>query len=308
MKGELWWDRAAIQEELWARYGRELGLNLDSPFYSIWDPARAGRRAYDVPLLFANSLNVDDGLKGICAPVELDKADFPGMVVIGERVQAMSADAHSGGDSLQTLSLITGAFLSARFPYISPSGKIGAAYHFIDGGLTDNSGAGTSAAIFFALSRAITIELEQGKDTAYVSLLRKLRFYFVSISNSATTTLQVPPPDARRIVNNRFEPFNPVVGIINSGTNGNAMEADSALRSRFAGNPMYAALYGGYFSVWPNVFCINSGTDSAYCPLAPLGWQISQPSLKRLEGSFEVDKLRGNPEGVLEMLGVEGLR
>src|SRR5581483_8384888 len=43
LKGSLWKDRAAIQEELWARYGRqELGLHLDSEFNAIWDPARAG--------------------------------------------------------------------------------------------------------------------------------------------------------------------------------------------------------------------------------------------------------------------------
>ena len=89
---------------------------------------------------------------------------------------------------------------------------------------------------------------------------------------------------------------------------GNALEADSLLRSRFKDNPLFSSLYGGYFSVWPNTFCINAGTDSAYCPLAPLGWQISVPSLRRLEGSFTIDKLGQNPEGVLRILQVEGLR
>jgi len=309
MKGELWRDRAAIQEELWARYGREeLGLNLDSEFHLLWDPARMGRRAYDIPLLFSNTLNVDNGLKGICAPVSLDAADFPQVISVGDRVRALNAGARGGGDVPLSISLITGAFLSARFPYISPSGKMGPAYHFMDGGGKDNSGAGTSAQIFFALSRAMEGELAQGRDSGYVSLLKKVRIYFVSISNSATTTLRVPPSDDRRVVKNRFEPLNPVVGIINSGINGNAMEADSALRSRFGGNPLFASLYGGYFSVWPNTFCINSGTDSAYCPLAPLGWQISRPSLRRLEGNFEGAKLAGNPEGVMALLRVEGLR
>ncbi|HVU98334.1 MAG TPA: hypothetical protein VHE34_24085 [Puia sp.] len=309
LNGTLWWDRAAIQEELWARYGRqELGLNLDSEFHAIWDPTRMGRQAYDIPLLFSNTLNVDNGLKGICAPVSLDFADFPEVIQVGDRVRALNANARAGGEPPMSISLITGAFLSARFPYISPSGKMGPAYHFMDGGGKDNSGAGTSAQIFFALSRAMEVELAQGRDSSYVSLLRKLKIYFVSISNSATTTLRVPPPDDRRVVKNRLEPLNPVVGIINSGINGNAMEADSALRSRFAGNPLFASLYGGYFSVWPNTFCINSGTDSAYCPLAPLGWQISRPSLRRLEGNFEGARLAANPEGVFSLLRVPGLR
>ncbi|HLZ88201.1 MAG TPA: hypothetical protein VKQ52_13195, partial [Puia sp.] len=173
-----------------------------------------------------------------------------------------------------------------------------------DGGGKDNSGAGTSAAIFFALSRYIGEELAAGRDRGYDSLLRKLRIYFVSISNSATSTLHIPPADDRRVVHNRFEPLNPVVGIMNSGVNGNAMEADSALRCRFRGNPMFGSLYGGYFSVWPNTFCINAGTDSAYCPLAPLGWQISLPSLRRLEVNFTPEKIGGNPEGIPKILGV----
>ena len=305
LNGTLWPDRAAIQEELWARYGRkELGLNLDSEFNSIWDPARSGKLAYDVPLLFSNTLNVDDGLKGICAPVTLDFADFPEDIQIRDRINSLNANHRKNEDSLQSISLVTGAFLSARFPYISPSGKMGPGYHFMDGGGKDNSGAGTSAGIFFALSRYIGAERARSTDSVYSSLLSKLRFYFVSISNSATTTLHLPPSDDRMVVRNPFEPLNPIVGIINGGVTGNAMQADSALRSRFTGNPVFAGLYGGYFSVWPNTFCINPGTDSSYCPLAPLGWQISVPSLKRLEASFTIDKLGENPEGVLKILNV----
>ncbi|GGB00163.1 hypothetical protein [Puia dinghuensis] len=305
MNGVLWSDRAAIQEELWARYGRkDMGLNLDSEFNAIWDPARAGRNAYDVPLLFANTLNVDDGLKGICAPVTLEVADFPQTIQVRDLLHSPGAGARKGGDAPESISLMTGAFLSARFPYISPSGKMGPAYHFIDGGLKDNSAASTSAGIFFALARYIAITLAEKQDAGYDSLLGKIRIYFVSISNTATSTLQLPPANNRQVVHNPFEPLNPIVGIMNSACNGSAMEADSVLRSRFAGNPVFAGLYGGYFSVWPNTFCINAGTDSAYCPLAPLGWQISLPSLKRLEAGFAYDKLRENPEGILRILNV----
>jgi hypothetical protein len=259
-------------------------------------------------LLFSNTLNVDDGRKGVCAPVTLDPADFPQVIQVRDRVNALNACAREGEDSSQSISLITGAFLSARFPYISPSGKMGPDFHFMDGGGKDNSGAGTSAGIFFALSRYIGNELAHGRDSGYTALLHKLRIYFVSISNSATTSLRVTPPDDRRVVHNRLELLNPVVGIMNSGVNGNAIEADSALRTRFAGNPLFSSLYGGYYAVWPNTFCINEGTDSAYCPLAPLGWQISRPSLRRLEAGFRIEKLRENPEGVMKLLNVRGLK
>ena len=319
MNGVLWPDRAAIQEELWARYARkDMGLSLDSEFNSIWDPARAGRTAYDVPLLFANTLNVDDGLKGIYAPVTLEVADFPQTIQVRELLHSMDASsrreesaARRGKDATrnaeegpESISLITGAFLSARFPYISPSGKMGPGYHFIDGGLKDNSAASTSAGIFFALARYIATTLAAKQDAGYDSLLGKIRIYFVSISNTATSTLQLSSLNNRQVVHNPFEPLNPIVGIMNSAFNGSAMEADSVLRSRFAGNPVFAGLYGGYFSVWPNTFCINAGTDSAYCPLAPLGWQISLPSLRRLEAGFTPERLQENPEGILRILSV----
>jgi len=308
LKLPLWDDRAAIQDELWTRYGRELGVHLDCEFNSLWDPRMTGPLAYDIPLLFANTLNIDDGVKGICAPVTLDPVDFKETISVRDRIDTLNASAPQGEDTQMSISLITGAFLSARFPYISPTGKMGPNFHFLDGGGKDNSGASTSAALFFALSRYIREEMDTSKNAGYVRLLKQLRLYFVSISNSATSTLNIPPPDDKRKVVNRFEPLNPLVGIINSGINGNAMEADSALRSRFKRNPYFASVYGGYFSVWPNTFCINKGTDSAYCPLAPLGWQISEPSLKRMVTNFTLDSLARNPEGILKILRVEGLR
>jgi len=48
--------------------------------------------AYDVPLLFSNTLNVDDGLKGICAPVTLDFADFPEDIQIRDRINSLNAN------------------------------------------------------------------------------------------------------------------------------------------------------------------------------------------------------------------------
>jgi len=131
--------------------------------------------AYDVPLLFSNTLNVDDGLKGICAPVTLDFADFPEDIQIRDRINSLNANHRKNEDSLQSISLVTGAFLSARFPFISPSGKMGPGHHFMDGGGKDNSGRGRSAGIFFALSRYIGAERARPADSAYASLLGKLR-------------------------------------------------------------------------------------------------------------------------------------
>ena len=297
----LWRDRSAIQEDLWARYGNDsLHLSLDREFNSLWDTSRNNPSRYEIPLLFSNTLNVDDGNKGICAPVDLSHRDFPATIFIRERIDSLNA--HRGGkeDSLQSISLITGAFLSARFPYISPSGKMGAGYHFMDGGAKDNSGASTSECILLALSRWATKTAQT--DTVVRRLMSKVHFYFVSISNNPRASLD-EQPDPRQLVSNRWEPISPIVGIINSGIDGNATAADSTLRFRYSG-PAFAgdSMRAGYCAVWPTATCIDDGSSQPYCPLLPLGWQISAPSLIRLNTCFTPGNIVCNPVGICKIM------
>jgi hypothetical protein len=299
----LWRDRSAIQEALWARYGRgSLNLALDAEFNSLWDTSRANPSQYEIPLLFSNTLNVDDGNKGICAPVDLSHRDFPATVFIRERIDALNAHRGGKADSLQSISLITGAFLSARFPYISPSGKMGPGYHFMDGGAKDNSGASTSECIFLALSRWAMQTAQT--DTLVRRLMRNVHFYFVSISNNPRASLD-EQPDPRLLVSNRWEPISPVVGIINSGIDGNATAADSILRFRYSG-PAFPgdSMRADYCAIWPMATCIDDGGSHAYCPLLPLGWQISEPSLTRLNTCFTPGNIVCNPVGICMIMKV----
>jgi hypothetical protein len=299
----LWRDRSAIQEDLWARYGREsLKLPLDTEFNSLWDTSRANPMRYEIPLLFSNTLNVDDGNKGICAPVDLSHTDFPATIFIRERIDALNAHRGGAADSLQSISLITGAFLSARFPYISPSGKMGPGYHFMDGGAKDNSGASTSECIFLALSRW-GMQTAQS-DTVVRRLMRKVHFYFVSISNNPRASLD-EVPDPRLLVGNRWEPVSPVVGIINSGIDGNATAADSILRFRYSGQAFAGdSMRADYCAIWPTATCIDDGGSHAYCPLLPLGWQISEPSLMRLSTCFTPGNIICNPVGICKIMTI----
>ncbi len=299
----LWRDRSAIQEALWARYGRDsLHLALDAEFNSLWDTSRGNPSRYEIPLLFSNTLNVDNGNKGICAPVDLSHRDFPATIFIRERIDALNAHRGGKADSLQSISLITGAFLSARFPYISPSGKMGPGYHFIDGGAKDNSGASTSECIFLALSRW-GMQAAQ-TDTVVRRLMRKVHFYFVSISNNPRASLD-EQPDPRLLVSNRWEPISPIVGIINSGIDGNATAADSSLRFRYSG-PAFAgdSMRADYCAIWPTATCIDDGGSHTYCPLLPLGWQISAPSLMRLTTCFTPGNIICNPVGICKIMTI----
>lgn len=284
----LWQDRATIQERIWTDFGRtSLDIPLDNTFDFLWDTSAANPARYEVPLLFSNTLNVDDGLKGIMAPVELSKADFPGTIFIQKRLPAGTC-----------LPLITGAFLSARFPFISPSGKMGAGYHFMDGGGKDNSGASTSEDIFISLARQ---GCHRTDDSLFMQLMKKVRFYFVSITNSPYYN-----PDTRQLVSNRFEPISPIIGIINSGIYGNAMSADNTLQYRYiSDSTQFPGIRTDYSSVWITATCVKEAGGSFYSPVLPLGWQISAPSLERLSRTFDPDMIRSyNPEGLRKILQV----
>lgn len=297
----LWKDRSEIQEDLWEGFGRrELHLDLGQEFNALWDTSTHNRARYEVPLLFSNTLNVDDGLKGICAPVTLLPADFPATIFIRSQIDALNTahlkTAHpKQADSLQSLSLITGAFISARFPFISPNGKMGPGYHFMDGGGKDNSGAATSEAIFLALARlacreqlAVRQKTTDLTDSIFCSLLKKVRFHFVSITNSPYYD-----PDSRTKVSSHFEPVSPLIGIINSGIYGNALEADNALRFRYSSDTIqFQGIHSDYCSVWITGASVPDSKGKLYMPILPLGWQISAPSLQRLRQSFDATKLR----------------
>ena len=313
----LWKDRSEIQENLWEGFARsELHLDLGQAFNALWDTSSLNQARYEVPLLFSNTLNIDDGLKGICAPVTLETADFPGTIFIQPQIDALNTAHPKQADSRQSLSLITGAFLSARFPFISPSGKIGPGYHYMDGGAKDNSGAATSEAIFVALARLACREQSAARqmvatrskasdptDSIFCSLLKKVRFHFVSITNSPYYN-----PDSRTKVSNHFEPISPLVGIINSSIYGNAREADNTLQSRYSTDTLqFRGIHSDYCSVWITGAAVPGINGHPYTPILPLGWQISASSLQRLRQSFDSDKLRSyDPIGIPKILKITG--
>ena len=299
----FWKDRAAIQEDLWAKDAREvLKLPLDTEYNALWDTSAVNPSVFEVPLLFANTLNVDNGCRGICAPVDLDHRDFPGTIFVRERIDYLNRHRSSGEDSLQSISLITGAFLGGRFPYISPSGMMGPGYHFMDAGPKDNSAASTSEDIFLALSKWVMDSTRA--DPQVRRLMHKVHFYFVSISNCSRGLLD-EQPDPRQLVTNRWEPISPIVGIVNSAIIGNAIAADSALRFRYAG-PRFPgdSLRADYCAIWPTATCIVDDLQQRYCPLLPLGWQISAPSLTRIRTCLTPGNIMSNPAGIARIMTI----
>ena len=73
---------------------------------------------------------MQDGNPGVVTNLTLDSATFNNRVDVIKLL-----------DKKVDITLTSASILGARFPYLSPAGRIGRNY-FVDGGYFDNSGAG----------------------------------------------------------------------------------------------------------------------------------------------------------------------
>lgn len=135
-------------EQAWARSGA-VSAGLGQPFLSLFPPAR---RPF-LPALFLVASDVEGGRRWITSSVRVDPNLFadaidtlPGRKLLDDRGTA--------GLEMKALPASAAAGLSARFPYVSPPGTLRfahGAYHLLDGGIVESSGAATAAEILLAL-------------------------------------------------------------------------------------------------------------------------------------------------------------
>ncbi|WP_208094621.1 hypothetical protein [Mucilaginibacter agri] len=244
----LYADRAKVTEEAWEAYGYPSGLAYDTVLRTAWKDKRK-----EVPLFVSNTYDINDGVKAILAPVKLDTMDFPGVLLIQDLIK--NKDIH----------LSSAAFLSARFPFVSPTGKFNEQHHFTDGGTVENSGAETS----LQLIRVFRSVLDTLKKTnpAY----SRVHISILSIPNS------IAPMDSVERTKNLYETSAPLLGILNT-ISGNSIKADIT-------NKYLAGQQGwSYYYVRPNDLKICNGTIH---PVLPLGWQISDFALDMMLASVK---------------------
>jgi predicted acylesterase/phospholipase RssA len=132
-----------------------------------------------LPIIFINTTRMQDGQPGVVSNIDIDS------IAKGNRIDVL--------DSLEPdkdIHLSTCMVMGARFPYVSPAGRIKDQY-FVDGGYFDNSGAG----IVHEMLQEIEL-LRQDSTFVDRAALRKLRFYVLHITNtpfSASPTESVHP-------------------------------------------------------------------------------------------------------------------
>jgi hypothetical protein len=249
-------DRAAVQEDLWQSQLKDYKIEYGHPMSWYWNNPSV--KLYEIPLLFANTYNVDSGLKGITAPVLLNPNHFPGTIFVQNLARRDSG----------VIKLSTGSFLSARFPIVSPTGKFDEEHHFMDGGLKENSGAETSRQVMAVVD---SVWKQLAKDSSLQ--LDDIQFKILSIPNG------VHKIDSIQKAKNLFELTAPLTALENNWI-GNTTTADLI-------NVIDTAEYHYvYLSIQPGNLPVHD-----FFPVLPLGWQISDEALELM-----LKSIRGNPD------------
>ena len=235
--------------------GNTMAKPLSTFIYTIDRPASP------MPVLCINTTRMQDGRPGVVSTIKIDTAIFGRRIDVLESLQA-------GED----MNLSTAMILGARFPYVSPAGRIRNNY-FVDGGYFDNSGAGVVHEMIIELQRMIHDSLQ--KDPAHY--LGKIRFYVVHTTNSPLEENDVSK--VHPLINDLAAPVKTLIGSYSNQT------------------------YINNLRLFKYLLQINQG-DTTYIPfnlyhknekdLYPMNWVISDSTLvkmnKRLSGYSKIDR------------------
>ncbi|MET4121073.1 hypothetical protein ABIB85_007503 [Bradyrhizobium sp. JR1.5] len=132
----------------------KLTLPLSSSFTSLWQPARS-----PAPALVLNTTEVNSGQRRIIAPFE-----FEGIETSFVPIWSDTELARRFPKFVPNISVSTAAFLSSRFPWVTPAGyfedvgpkdKKPVKVRVVDGGYFENSGLATALDLLSSLEAAV---------------------------------------------------------------------------------------------------------------------------------------------------------
>ncbi|MBS1663624.1 MAG: hypothetical protein JST68_21455 [Bacteroidetes bacterium] len=266
-------DRGAVLENSFEKYSPADNDTLynpgfKQPFTSFGALDGSGKAV--LPVLFVNTTRMQDGNPGLVANIIPDSQRF------NRRVDAIGLlDADSSD-----ISLASAAILGARFPYLSPAGKIGPDY-FVDGGYFDNSGAG-------AVQELIRGMMVLGRQDSVVrKRLQRLRLVVLHVLNSPvieTEKLEAVAP----IKNDLFAPLVTIVGAYDMQTTVN----DGRLRQYLKDVSAEEAIPTEYLQISLYKDAVEMGKDSLKKePPYSMNWFMSDTTRRRIDQRLDSNPL-----------------
>jgi hypothetical protein len=267
-------DRAGALEmsfEQSSRNSPDSGFRVpfDNPFSDF--PAMIGNRV-SMPLLFINTTRMQDGTPAVVSNLRVDGKTFNGRI-----------DVTSLVDSNKDMTITTASILGARFPYLSPAGRIKDNY-FVDGGYFDNSGAGTVQ----ELIRGI---INIGKtDPVLNDKIQRLNFRVIHIVNSPTG-FESKVESVAPIKNDLMSPILTIVGAYSMQTTVNDSRLVNFINDINAAGVNMASYTQISLYLKPNEIKVDK--DHPYHSEAPyaMNWFMSDTTRRRID-----NRLAANPE------------
>ena len=225
-----------------------------------------------LPALFINSTSVEDGMGGIISNVKLS---------VNPRTDILNL-LHN--DS--TLNFSTATILSARFPFVSPAGRIDDQY-FVDGGYFDNSGAGTTLAFMLQVEKVKEDSIRLSKDTIY-RLLNNVRFQVVHIHNSPV--IVSAPSTLTPLENDLLTPIITLAGLQGSTTKMGNYSLDTYMQQIDSRQDSIV------IDLYNNHYDHGDTMEETY----PMSWINSGYQLQRMQN--RLDSLVANKQSLLSKL------
>ncbi|MCI5080931.1 MAG: hypothetical protein MRY78_04525 [Saprospiraceae bacterium] len=201
-----------------------------------------------VPMYFGNTIQVEDGRRGVAAPVKLEESVFVNAIDVLE-LQSPK----------KTMKLSTAAMLTNRFPFVNPVGRLylegERTGHFADGGYFDNTGALTATELLIELlDRQQQAFAKGGTDSL---LFSKLDFHVIKIDNDEGTDKrgQIQEVQPGRPMNQLTAP---AIAVAQALLAGRVSYADDLLRQRIeqvSGECQYMHLWLPYGTIYQQTDC-----------------------------------------------------
>ncbi len=216
-----------------------------------------------LPIICINVTRVQDGCPSVISNIKLDDNIF------GQRVDIL---ASLPGEKEMKLS--TAVIMGARFPYISPAGRIGNSY-YVDGGYFDNSGAGIIQEMILELNRMIKDSVAADPDR--YSFLKHLSFYVIHSQNG------YPGSDLHKIqplINDVAAPVLTLVGAFGTQTSVNDWRLIKYLKDLHR-----ETKDTGYYPM--NLYSEINPNELSDTVVFPMNWAISDHYIKKMKDRLE---------------------
>ena len=269
-------DRAAALEKSF----EESSLMNDTslyrvPFYDSLShfPALKNGKVY-LPILCVNTTRMQDGNPGVVTNLKLDSNIFNNRVDV---LKLLNKD--------DDITLTSGAILGARFPYLSPAGRIANNY-FVDGGYFDNSGAGVVQEIIRGILN-IANDDSTHNGTLYKQI-RRLHFKILHITNSPVNLDSSNIVSVAPIRNDMMAPILTITGAYDMQTTVNDGRLINFIKdiNNYSGNKadyLQIPLYKDSVEWKQDPLFTNNGREPSYA----MNWFMSDTTLRRIDKRLE---------------------